>query len=202
MHESKKRDAAADDTCCRALEVVAKLGWLSKTAWSVSKAVHAFSKPMLVVLADETPADIVQKLLLRYPIVAMQLEGSVIAPNPLPATVTELVLSADFCGSVADLPDTLRAFEATRPSVPGHPCTSSLSEPRSSQPMPVCPAVTQDGVRFPFPGDGMIAGGLLNTRRWGEKRTRTITCGKCSLLYRDEDSEIRVYRLFCRLAPF
>jgi hypothetical protein len=113
MHESKKRDAAADGTCCRALEVVAKLGWLSKTAWSVSKAVHAFSKPMLVVLADETPADIVQKLLLRYPIVAMQLEGSVIAPNPLPATVTELVLSADFCGSVADLPDTLRAFEAT-----------------------------------------------------------------------------------------
>jgi hypothetical protein len=68
---------------------------------------------MLVVLADETPADTVQQLLLRSSIVAMQLEGSVIAPNPLPGTVKELTLSADFCGSVAELPSTLRAFEAT-----------------------------------------------------------------------------------------
>eukprot|EP00953_Heterococcus_sp_UTEX-ZZ885_P034967 18083-Heterococcus_DN1.PRE.1 len=90
MSESKRRDApAAADTCCKALEVVATRGRLETPAWSVSQAVHAFAKqlPLLVVLADETPADTVQQLLLRPYKVAMQLEGGVIAPNPLPGTL-------------------------------------------------------------------------------------------------------------------
>jgi hypothetical protein len=33
-----------------ALEVVAKVGWLSKGAWDVSRAVHAFAKPIMVTL--------------------------------------------------------------------------------------------------------------------------------------------------------
>jgi hypothetical protein len=72
MSERKKRGAIAADTCYSALEVVAKRGWLEQPAWSVSQAVHAFAKqlPMLVVLADETPADTVQQLLLRPYIVA------------------------------------------------------------------------------------------------------------------------------------
>jgi hypothetical protein len=78
-----KSDAPADPLCDRALEVVSKRGWLSKNAWSVSKAVHAFAKPIRVMLAAETPADVVQQLLLRSHIVALQLEDNVVAPNPL-----------------------------------------------------------------------------------------------------------------------
>ena len=106
-------DASADTLCDRALEVVAKRGWLSKHSWSVSKAVHAFTKPIRVVLAAETPADVVQQLLLRSPIVAVRLEGSVDAPDPLPGGLHELILSESFCGSLATLPDTLHSFEAS-----------------------------------------------------------------------------------------
>jgi hypothetical protein len=58
---------------------------------------------MNVVLAAETPADVAQQLLLRSHIVAVQLEGRVVAP-PLPSGVHELVLSESLCGSVAELP--------------------------------------------------------------------------------------------------
>jgi hypothetical protein len=105
-------DASADTLCDRALEVVAKRGWLSKHSWSVSKAVHAFAKPIRVVLAAETPADVVQQLLLRSPIVAVQLEDNVVAPHPLPNDLHELILSESFSGSVAELPHTLHSFEA------------------------------------------------------------------------------------------
>jgi hypothetical protein len=77
-------DAAADSLRDRALEVVAKRGWLSKNAYSLSKTVHAFTKPVKVVLAAEAPPDTVQRLLLRSPIAAVQLDGNVVAPNPLP----------------------------------------------------------------------------------------------------------------------
>jgi hypothetical protein len=109
--------APADTVRDRALELVAKRGWLSnlKDAWSLSKAVHAFDKPMNVVLAAETPDDIMQQLLLRSPIVAVQLEGSVVAP-PLPNGVHELILSESFCGSVAELPQNLLSFKAVNMS--------------------------------------------------------------------------------------
>jgi hypothetical protein len=106
-------DCDASATLCdRALEVVAKRGWLSKHSWSVSKTVHAFAKPIRVMLAAETPADVVQQLLLRSPIVAVQLEGNVVAPNPLPGGLHELILSKTFCGSAAELPSTLHSFKA------------------------------------------------------------------------------------------
>jgi hypothetical protein len=60
MSAQRNADAVVDSLCERALEVVAKRGWLPKGAWSLSKAVHAFVKPIKVVLAAETSADIVQ----------------------------------------------------------------------------------------------------------------------------------------------
>jgi hypothetical protein len=112
MSEQLDSDAVVNRLCDRALEVVAKSGWLDKTIWSVSKALHAFVKPIKVVLADETPADIAQRLLLRSRIVAVQLEDNVDAPNPLPGGLHELILSKGFCGSVAELPQTLCSFRA------------------------------------------------------------------------------------------
>jgi hypothetical protein len=110
---SEHADAVIDSLCNRALEVVAKRGWLATEAWSVLKAVHAFAKPIRVVLAAETPDDVVQQLLLRSVIVAVHLNDNIDAPNPLPAGLQELIVSLNFCGIVAELPDTLCSFEAT-----------------------------------------------------------------------------------------
>eukprot|EP00953_Heterococcus_sp_UTEX-ZZ885_P001834 1506-Heterococcus_DN1.PRE.3 len=73
-------EVSADTLRDRALEVVTNRGWLSKNAWSMSKALHAFAKPMRVVLTAEIPSDTMQQLLLRSPIVAVQLGGSVVVP--------------------------------------------------------------------------------------------------------------------------
>jgi hypothetical protein len=43
--------------------------------------------------------------------VAVQLEDDVVAPHPLPGGLKELILSKSFCGSVAELPQTLCSFE-------------------------------------------------------------------------------------------
>jgi hypothetical protein len=64
----------------RAFEVVAKRGWLDKNAYSLSKTVHAFAKPIRVVLTDEAAAEVVQQLLLRAPIMALQLKGNASVP--------------------------------------------------------------------------------------------------------------------------
>jgi hypothetical protein len=61
-------DASADTLRDRGLEVVAKLGWLSKNAYSLSKTVHAFAKPIRVRLTEDAPAGVVRQLLLRAPL--------------------------------------------------------------------------------------------------------------------------------------
>jgi hypothetical protein len=38
-------ESALNETCLEALRVVAREGWLCKSGWSISKAVHAFAKP-------------------------------------------------------------------------------------------------------------------------------------------------------------
>jgi hypothetical protein len=94
-------NVAVDSSCNRALEVVAKRSWLSKNAYSVSKAVHAFAKPIRLVLTDEATAEVVQQLLLRTHIIALQLGGNASVP-----------LLDGLSGSVAELPRTLQSFEA------------------------------------------------------------------------------------------
>jgi FNIP Repeat len=121
-------DASADILRDRALEVVAKLGWLSKNAYSLSKTVHAFAKPVRVRLTEDAPAAVVRQLLLRAPVVAAQLDGNAAIP------LLE-ILTSDFSGSVAELPGTLQSFAAVDVREGGIAATHSVLQllPRSLQ---------------------------------------------------------------------
>jgi hypothetical protein len=67
-----------------ALEVVAKVDWLNKHARSVSKATHAFAKPIKVTLMAAVSDGVKACVLSRSSIANLQLEDNVARPSPLP----------------------------------------------------------------------------------------------------------------------
>jgi hypothetical protein len=110
MEESTKRIGESDEICLRALSIVAREGWLSKACWSISRAVHAFAKPMKLVLSSSTDEAIVDAVLARPLIIMLQLKGDLGSSTPpLPAGVRTLELSR-YSGTLPRLPQTLTSL--------------------------------------------------------------------------------------------
>eukprot|EP00953_Heterococcus_sp_UTEX-ZZ885_P038986 20003-Heterococcus_DN1.PRE.3 len=101
-------ESASDETCLRALHIVAREGWLCKAGWSISKAVHAFAKPTKARLTSSI--DIVNAVLARPLVTALQLEGDLgSSPPPLPAGLRTLELIR-FSGTLDQLPQSLTSL--------------------------------------------------------------------------------------------
>jgi hypothetical protein len=104
-------ESASDETCLRALRIVAREGWLCKDGWSISKAVHAFAKPTKARLTSSIGEAIVNAMLARPLVIALQLEGDLGSSTPpLPAGLRTLELIR-YSGTLDQLPQTLTSLE-------------------------------------------------------------------------------------------
>jgi hypothetical protein len=112
MEEAAKRTRTSDDACLGALRVVAREGWLCKPGWSISKAVHAFAKPIRVVVGGSIDRATTNAVLARPLITVLRLQGEFGSRPPLPACLRELELS-EFCGPLHELPPTLTSLVAS-----------------------------------------------------------------------------------------
>jgi ribosomal protein S8E len=107
--------AACDVDALSALEVVAKVGWLSKSAWEMSRAVHAFTKPINVKLTPAMSDAVKAGILSRSTVVKLQLEDNVTLISPLPLALQELALSDTISeyDKVPELPASLTKLDVT-----------------------------------------------------------------------------------------
>jgi hypothetical protein len=109
-------DAMSDakPAALNALELVAKVGWLSKDAWNVSKNVHAFAKPIKVTLTAAVSDAVKTGVLSRSTIVQLQLEDNITPPSPMPPALRQLDLSDTFSEyDKVELPPSLSRLNVT-----------------------------------------------------------------------------------------
>eukprot|EP00953_Heterococcus_sp_UTEX-ZZ885_P038991 20003-Heterococcus_DN1.PRE.8 len=112
MDVAAKRTRASDETCVGALRIVAREGWLSKAAWRISRAVHAFAKPTRALLSGNMDDAMASAVLARPLITALRLRGEFGSTTPLPACLKELELS-EYCGALQELPSSLTSLFAS-----------------------------------------------------------------------------------------
>jgi FNIP Repeat len=93
--------------------IVAREGWLCKAGWSISKAVHVFPKPTKARLTSSIDENIVNAVLARPLVTALQLEGDLgSSALALPVALRTLEL-VRYSGTLDQLPQSLSSLRVS-----------------------------------------------------------------------------------------